>query len=313
MTTLENKIRGVLFGNAIGDAIGLGTEFMSKFLIKAFYTTGLRNYSDIHQDAHRIRWKKGEWTDDTDQMLCILDSLVENKRLDYKDVAKRIHQWAYSGGRGIGNTVFNALKHPQFLQNPHAVAEEIWVQGNKQVAANGAIMRTSVLGIWQYQDLSAVRQNTENVAKITHFDPRCIGSCVALTTTIARILQGETDINKLYDCAEAEALPYDVRILPYLQDARKQPITHFDLEEKTSIGYTLKALACAFWALQQDNFQDAISAIIHEGGDADTNGAVAGALLGAKLGYDSLPTNWLYGLLKRSELEQKADKLCALL
>jgi ADP-ribosylglycohydrolase len=201
------------------------------------------------------------------------------------------------------------LKHPHFLQNPHAVAEEIWIQGNKQVAANGAVMRTSVLGIWQYQDLNAVRQNTENVAKITHFDPRCIGSCVALTTTIARILQGETDIDKLYDCAEAEAAPYDVRILPYLQDARKQSITYFDLEEKTSIGYTLKALACAFWALRQDNFQDAISAIIHEGGDADTNGAVAGALLGAKLGYDSLPTPWLYGLVKRTELEQKADKL----
>ncbi len=312
MTTLENKIKGILFGNAIGDAIGLGTEFMSKLLVKAFYTTGLRNYSDIHQDAHRIRWKKGEWTDDTDQMLCILDSLVENKRLDYKDVGKRIHQWAYSGGRGIGNTVFNVLKHPHFLQNPHAVAEEIWIKGDRQVAANGAIMRTSVLGIWQYQDLEAVRQNTADVAKITHFDPRCVGSCVVLTTTIARILAGELDLDKLYDLAEEEAKQYDARILPYLQDARKQPITHFDLEEKTSIGYTLKALACAFWALRQDNFQNAISAIIHEGGDADTNGAVAGALLGAKVGYDNLPTNWLHGLVKRVELEQKADKLQAL-
>lgn len=122
-------------------------------------------------------------------------------------------------------------------------------------------------------------------------------------------MAGELDLDKLYDLAEEEAKQYDSRILPYLQDARKQPITHFDLEEKTSIGYTLKALACAFWALRQDNFQDAISAIIHEGGDADTNGVVAGALLGAKLGYDNLPTNWVYGLVKRSELEQKVDKL----
>ena len=68
-----NRIKGCLYGQAIGDALGLGSEFMSKDEVRKNYPNGLKNYDQIIQDAHRRRWAKGAWTDDTDMMLCILE------------------------------------------------------------------------------------------------------------------------------------------------------------------------------------------------------------------------------------------------
>ena len=40
------------------------------------------------------------------------------------------------------------------------------------MAPNGAVMRTSVLGVYQYEDLTKVIQNSLAICKVTHFDPR---------------------------------------------------------------------------------------------------------------------------------------------
>lgn len=65
---LHNKICGVIFGQAIGDALGLGAEFMSHKEVLKYYPQGLTLYNQIIQDYHRKRWKQGDWTDDTDMI-----------------------------------------------------------------------------------------------------------------------------------------------------------------------------------------------------------------------------------------------------
>ena len=61
-----NKIKGLIHGQVIGDALGLGTEFMSKEEVRANYPNGLTDYSQIIQEKHRSKWQKGAWADDTD-------------------------------------------------------------------------------------------------------------------------------------------------------------------------------------------------------------------------------------------------------
>ena len=53
------------------------------------------------QDDHRRRWQKGDWTDDTDMMLCILDSFVACQKVDILDIARRFKEWMMNGGMGI--------------------------------------------------------------------------------------------------------------------------------------------------------------------------------------------------------------------
>ena len=50
---------GCLYGQAVGDALGLGSEFMNKDEVNKNYPDGRKNYDQIIQDAHRRRWVKG--------------------------------------------------------------------------------------------------------------------------------------------------------------------------------------------------------------------------------------------------------------
>ena len=81
-------------------------------------------------------------------------------------------------------------------------------------------------------------------------------------------------------------------------------IRELKLDEKEKIGYTFKTLGAGFWALRQNHFRSALEAIVFSGGDADTNGAVAGALLGCKLGMKGLPPSWFNHLKHRKWLDQ---------
>ena len=91
-------------------------------------------------------------------------------------------------------------------------------------------------------------------------------------------------------------------------------------QTSSSIGYTYKCLASGIWALRQgvaavksgvqdrpSVFEKAITELTMAGGDADTNGAVAGSLLGAFLGYTSLTASWVKDLKYREWLLSKAD------
>ena len=66
--TINERFLGTIFGQAVGDALGLSTEFMSKQEVDRFYPNGIEDYSQIVRDDHRRRWHRGDWTDDTDMM-----------------------------------------------------------------------------------------------------------------------------------------------------------------------------------------------------------------------------------------------------
>lgn len=154
--TIKERFLGTIFGQAVGDALGLSTEFMSKQEVDRFYPNGIEDYSQIVQDDHRRRWQRGDWTDDTDMMLCILDSFVACQKVDILDIARRFKEWMMNGGMGIGRHTYNVMALGDYTSNPQKAAEIIWKMGKKKAAANGAVMRTSVVGL--------VKDNVANAA-----------------------------------------------------------------------------------------------------------------------------------------------------
>ena len=87
-----------------------------------------------------------------------------------------------------------------------------------------------------------------------------------------------------------------------------------ELDDGPSIGYTYKCLGAGLWALRSaSDFKTTIRAVISEGGDADTNAAVAGALLGCRIGFSALPGEWVAQLEHRSWLEAHTQKMLFML
>lgn len=300
-------IKGVFYGQAIGDALGLGTEFLSKKEITEYYPNGLSDYSQIIQDKHRKRWEIGDWTDDTDQYLCICNSILKSQKVDEISFANELHKWFKGVPMGIGLTVFKVVSMPQFTLFPHKAAELVWKISKQQNASNGAIMRTSILGTYEFWDYNSVVINTEKISKVTHRDNRCIGSCVVVTLLIANILNESKylDAKQLYHIGDK----YDSRIKSFIELSHTPDIEQLNLDEPTAIGYTLKALSAGLWAyFNAKDFENGILRVINEGGDADTNACVAGSILGAKFGFNSIPEKFINGLIHKDILENKYNE-----
>lgn len=151
---INERFLGTIFGQAVGDALGLSTEFMSKQDVDRFYPNGIEDYSQIVQDDHRRRWQRGDWTDDTDMMLCILDSFVACQKVDILDIARRFKEWMMNGGMGIGRHTYNVMALGDYTSNPQKAAEIIWKMGKKKAAANGAVIHFKfVLNVCLYHFL----------------------------------------------------------------------------------------------------------------------------------------------------------------
>jgi len=301
-----DKMLGVIYGQAVGDALGLGTEFMNKAEVKRLYPDGFYIYDQIIQDSHRSRWKKGDWTDDTDQMLCIAKAIIKDKSINPLSVAKEFYLWLNDSPMGIGANTLQVLTFPGYTDNPEKAAKLVWEKSGQRSAANGALMRNSVLGLFSVR----IKQNTENICKLTHYDPRCIGSCVITSELINRLINNDAmTMDEIIGLADK----YDLRIKEYIELAQDEDISNLDLDEEDSIGYALKTLGAGLWAyFNALNFKDGLLRIINEGGDADTNGAVAGSILGAKFGYSGIPDEFIQGLVRRDFLTQIANEIIKL-
>lgn len=298
---------GCLFGQAIGDALGLGSEFMSKDEVRSHYPNGLSRYDQIVQDGHRSRWEKGAWTDDTDMMLCIMAAFEEGK-FKLQQIAKNFKNWFEGDPMGIGAHTFKVLCMRDYVDQPELCSKLWWDLSHQQSAANGALMRTSVVGLVQ----DNIEKQASDICKLTHFDPRCVGSCVIASSIIHHLVWNDNALS--YDVIIAIAKKYDDRILEWIDLAYKNDdISDLNLDERHSIGYTLRTLAAALWCYWHANsFEEGLLAVVNEGGDADTNAAIACAILGAKFGYHSIPIHYIENLHNASFYALRTDEFLRL-
>ena len=299
--TFQNKMLGCLYGQAIGDALGLGSEFMSKNDVAKNYPKGLTNYDQIVQDAHRCRWAKGAWTDDTDMMLCILEGYKDGK-FSLNSIASNFKDWFDNEPMGIGSHTYKVLCMGDYVEQPEMCSKLWWDLSRQQSAANGALMRTSVVGLVK----NNVEKHTEDICKLTYYDPRCVGSCVIATSLIHNLVWNDKQLS--FDDINDIALKYDERILEWVDIAYKSvDISLLNLDETYSIGYTLRAFSAALWCYwHSHSFESGLISVVNEGGDADTNAAIACAILGAKFGYDAIPKYYIENLHKETFYRDKA-------
>lgn len=297
--TIIDKLKGVIYGQAIGDALGLGTEGMTDEDMAWKYPQGITHYSDIFQDRHRKRWKIGDWTDDTDMMLCIANAVIKDNGVNLTSIAQNFKNWASGTPMGIGETTYKVLILADYVERPQEVAKNIWEMTHRKGAANGGLMRTSIVGTFP----KSVEQCAANICRLTHYDPRCVGSCVIVSQLIHQLMYEGFGLT--YHQMADIARKYDARIIDYIDLSLAPDIKALELQDPDSVGYTLRCLAAALWAYwHAPSFQEGLLSIVRAGGDADTNAAVACAILGAKFGYHTIPEEYKEGLIYRNQLDE---------
>lgn len=300
----SDKILGVLFGCAVGDALGLGTEFMTKDEVLRHYPEGLNSYSQIIEDSHRSRWVRGAFTDDTEQMLCIANAISRDKAIVPHSIASEFYSWFKGIPMGIGWHTSRVLSLPEYTKYPEQASYLQWKTSNFKSASNGALMRTAIIGL--FDDTVS---NAESICKLTHYDPRCVGSCVIISVLVNRLIHNQTmSVDEMIDIAKG----YDSRIEEYIKLSLSSDIASLKLDEPENRGYTLKTLSAGLWVYFHSNsFESGLKAVVNEGGDADTNAAVACSVLGAKYGFNSIPKKYIDGLIGKERLYETAKDIAS--
>lgn len=296
---LLDRYRGVMLGMAAGDALGATVEFQTPAQIAANY--------GVHRAIVGGGWLNlapGEITDDTQMALCIARSLVARGGFDPDDIAARFVEWYRSDPKDIGNTTRHALA---LLD-----AGESWEEAGRLTheamrprdASNGSIMRCAPVALATRGDAALNARCSADSSRITHANPLCVDACVASNAALAALLTNP-DADPIAAASEAASLD-EVR-------AAAEAARRGTPAVLRAGGYVLETLTAALWAVaSHDSPEDAIVAAVNLGNDADTTGAVAGALAGARWGAAALPDRWLDVLVDRDELTGVADALLAL-
>jgi ADP-ribosyl-[dinitrogen reductase] hydrolase len=142
---------------------------------------------------------------------------------------------------------------------------------------------------------------------ITHADPRCTAGCAVLNATLAAVLRGDAD--GLDALARARSQVEDVpEELASALDAVPVP-----RDRCRTTAYVVDTLQTALSvALTAEHAEEGIVEAVNHGGDADTIGAVTGAVVGARFGASALPDRWLSVLDCVDELRDLGERLADL-
>lgn len=367
-TRLRDQVYGCVFGGALGDALGLYTEMIGKEQAGSMWSQlGGLTFEGWTDRPHISQFQRGDWTDDTDLAVTIVESMLENGgQVHLTDMQLRAQKWLREGypelgdtyGVGTGSTITTSLSDPTVSLGPHTSALLTWCElGHFDLGTSGSVMRISPLALFLYRDQERLIQAAVDVGALTHADPRCVAACVSVVVAIASLLQGKTPSEaavlaeeigaaslQSYTNSLPQTIQNSVEILtkngyaeranrlleefqseyPSIQN-RSDPVTfhacfhHSQLSTVPNIcdfsrDYAYKILSIAMWALRQErSYEAVVEEIVREGGDADTNAAVAGAVVGAKVGFGQLPERLVAGLVHRDWLSQKAGSVVQLL
>ena len=296
-TVSEEQFAGCMLGLACGDALGATLEFLSRDEIRARYG----QLRDIVGGGW-LRLAPGAVTDDTQMATCIAESIVATGTVDADDIARRFVAWLHSEPPDIGTTTRRALMYLDRGLSWQEAGERTYREAGGQGIGNAGVMRCAPVGLFRCNDLDRLIADTRLSSAITHADPLAQWAAVAVNAALRELLlngQQPDFLERVAAVIEERAVAQAVRVVPLLA-----------ADEVRSTGYALHTMQTALWCLtHHPTFEEAVIAAVNFGDDADTSGAVTGALAGAREGIRAIPARWLAVLQPRETLRALAQGL----
>lgn len=288
MTIVMDRARAAFLGVALGDALGATTEFMTPNEIRRQYK--------VHRAIIGGGWlylKPGRVTDDTEMSLCVARAIVDRQGWQLEAIADNFVSWMKGKPIDIGSTCRKGIRDYLLtgnLRQPY----------NENDAGNGGLMRLLPTALYTLGDDELLRRCAIEQAHLTHHHPLSDAACITFGRMIHAALSG----------ADRFTLHAIAREL-----IAEHPKFHFNDYRGHAGGYVVETVQTVlYFFFTTNNFEDCLVGIVNQGGDADTTGAIGGALAGAFYGLDQLPRAWLRKLdpAVKDEVEKIAGELVKL-
>ena len=304
------KIKAVMIGHAVGDALGVPVEFCSREEIAEDPVTDMRGFGSYPMPA-------GAWSDDTSMSLCALDSLSKGV-IDHDEIMDNFVRWASNDeftptGEmfDIGRTCLTAIRN--FLEVDGRPALECGLTDERS-NGNGSLMRIHPFSLYAFVKGGTLGKSLDIIREgsiMTHAHPRTIYACGIYAMVFWEILKG-ADKAKVLSEIENAAVLFD-GIYPEESDhfewAFHKKLASKSADEISSSGYVVHTLEAALWCLLTTNsYKECVLKAVNLGEDTDTVAAVAGGLAGAMYGYDAIPEEWRNTLIRREYIEEMCER-----
>lgn len=310
----SDKIIGALLATAVGDALGMPIEGLSHQNVRTYYK-GIKEY---RADDQRGDLGEGQWTDDTQFTFAVAQALTEAESVEaWPERVAEAYVVLRPEARRWGRTTQSAVDR---LADGTPWQEA----GNAERPTDGAAMRAAPLGAWwavtdvgRDDALAALRP----VLAVTHRHPAALAAGLGQAFGVRTALQHTVDtldreafwadLTQTVAWAEGQLGGADDSVSTRLHQLAGH-LDEFPLDLRDLCGgVSVRAdeawpFAAAMFARGPHLVENSLLSAINVGGDADTVGAMLGALLGALNGWSAFPDEWHEGLEARDELETQA-------
>ncbi len=287
-----SAIVGAVLGTAVGDALGLPYENLSR-------RRALRLLGE--PECYRFLFGRGMVSDDTEHTCMVAQALTASggdADAFARSLAWRLRGWLLTLPVGVGRATLQACVKLCLGFPPR--------HSGVFSAGNGPAMRSAVLGA-AIDDLGQLRRLVEVNTRITHRDPKAEHGAfaVALAARLARqqpLVSGTEFLERLRGQLQEEAA---VPFLELVTQAVASAATGATTPEFTTAlgwksvsGYVYRTVPAALhaWLRWPRDFRAAVTDVIRCGGDTDSTAAIVGGIVGAGVGKEGIPAEWLAGL-----------------
>ena len=307
MNRQNNQYLGAIIGHAVGDAMGFPTEFSKREELLQNPVIEMIDSPDVGQPA-------GSWSDDTAMVIATIDSFIQKKYFDYKDIMDKWVKWISKSeytptgvAFDIGRTCLKAIKK---YCNGTAPLQCGSTSINEN--GNGSLMRILPVALYAYSkklDDTSIHKLTNEVSSLTHAHEVSRLGCYIYVQFIICLLKGYTKEDAYKHIQYLDYSAYDMHSLKLYTRILDEQIEVQRLDQIKSTGYIVDTLESAMWIfMNAQHYKEAITASTNIGGDTDTIGAIVGSMAGIYYGFESIPSNWLEKLQRKDYLIELVDR-----
>jgi ADP-ribosylglycohydrolase len=298
----RNKYTGCMLGAAIGDALGKQNEGFSRKDIRGRVT----DYGKTPERSQGGKLRAGQYTDDTEQMIVLAQSLIECGRFDVQDFAGRIARW---GSDALADPVRKSLVGPS---SSVAIAQlnsgVSWRESGSDTPSCGSAMRVAPIGLF-YKNLDDVESNAALSSLPTHKSKAAIAGAVAVAVGVRCALEDMDCFDMIKETA-TRASKYDKSLANRIElSYGKRDAEPDEVFAELGTSYLVyETVPPAFYCFSKhfEEPKEAIIEAVNAGGDTDSIACITGALCGARHGIEAFPERWINGLENRELVEHLA-------